>query len=77
MKSKTLSLKTIINELDILKKSVIISMKRLNKKDLLLLTNKLIKKIPDPRNAKEHYQSFIINSSDHRRIGIANLLHKK
>ena len=24
-----------------------------------MLTNKLIKKIPDPRNAKEHYQSFI------------------
>ena len=33
-------------------------MKRL-KKDLLLLPNKLIEKIPDPRNAKEHYQSFI------------------
>ena len=24
-----------------------------------MLTNKLIEKIPDPRNAKEHYQSFI------------------
>ena len=33
-------------------------MKRL-KKDLLLLPNKLIGKRPDPRNAKEHYQSFI------------------
>ena len=32
-------------------------MKRLKKKkDLLLLANKLIEKIPDPRNAKEHYQ---------------------
>ena len=26
---------------------------------MLLLANKLIEKIPDPRNAKEHYQSFI------------------
>ena len=35
-------------------------MKSLNKKDLLLLPNKLIKNIPDLRNAKKHYQSFII-----------------
>ena len=34
-------------------------MKRLKKKDLLLLANKLIEKIPDSRNAKENYQSFI------------------
>ena len=34
-------------------------MKHLKKKDLLLLANKLIEKIPDPHNAKEHYQSFI------------------
>ena len=26
---------------------------------MFLLANKLIEKIPDPRNAKEHYQSFI------------------
>ena len=26
---------------------------------MLFLANKLIEKIPDPRNAKEHYQSFI------------------
>ena len=25
----------------------------------MLLANKLIRKIPDPRNAKEHYQLFI------------------
>ena len=31
------------------------SMKVLNKKDLLLLANKLIKNIPDLRNAKGHY----------------------
>ena len=35
------------------------SMKRLKKKTLLLLVNKLIEKICDPRHAKEHYQSFI------------------
>ena len=35
------------------------SMKLLKKKDLLLLAKKLIEKIPDPRNAEEHYQSFI------------------
>ena len=29
------------------------------KKDLLLLANKLIEKIPDSRNAKEHYQSLL------------------
>ena len=37
------------------------SFKRLKekKKDLLLIQNKLIEEIPDPRNAKQHYQSFI------------------
>ena len=35
------------------------SMKRLKRKDLLLLANKLIEQILDPRDAKEHYQSFI------------------
>ena len=35
------------------------SMKSFKKKDLLFLGNKLIAKILDPRNAKEHYQSFI------------------
>ena len=35
------------------------AMKRLKKKDLLLLANKLIEQIPDPRNAKKHYQSFM------------------
>ena len=34
-------------------------MKHLTKRDLLLLVNKLMKSIPDPRNAKECYQSFI------------------
>ena len=35
-------------------------MKCLKKKnDLLLLATKLIEKVPDPHDAKEHYQSFI------------------
>ena len=34
------------------------SMKPLKRKDLLLIANKLIEKVPDPRNAKEHYQSL-------------------
>ena len=41
------------------KKSSCYSMKQLKKKDLLLLANKLIEKISDPHNAKEHYQTFI------------------
>ena len=35
------------------------SMKRLKRKDLLLLANKLIDKVPDSCNAKEHYESFL------------------
>ena len=36
------------------------SIKRVKKKkDLLLLANKLIEKISDPHNAKEHYPPFI------------------
>ena len=57
-KSETSSLKTIINKLDFLNKAVIsyYLMEHLKKKkDLLLLANKLIEKVPDPRNAKEHY----------------------
>ena len=56
MTSETLSLKTIINELDFLKK--IVKKKRLKRKDLLLLAKKLIEKAPDAHNAKEHYGSF-------------------
>ena len=35
------------------------SMKRLKRKDLLLLANKLIEKVHDPRNSKEYYESFL------------------
>ena len=38
-------------------------MKHLTKRDLLSLAKKLIKNIPDPRNAKEHHQSFIIKKN--------------
>ena len=34
-------------------------MKRFKIKDLILLANKLIEKVPDPRNTKEHYESFL------------------
>ena len=63
MKSNTLSLKTIITKLDFLKKIIFSSMKQLTKKDLLSLANKLIRNIPDPRNATEHYQSLLINKN--------------
>ena len=59
MKSETLSLKTIINELDFLRHTVIFNETLEKMIDLLSRTKKLIEKIHDPRNAKEHYQSFI------------------
>ena len=51
------SLKTIVNELCFLKKAVIIQWKARKKKDFLLVASKLIEKVRDPLNAKEHYQS--------------------
>ena len=56
-------MKTIISELDFLKKQVFIETKRLKKERLLSLANKLIKNVPDPRNAKEHYISFLRNKN--------------
>ena len=38
------------------KESSYYSIKCLKRKDLLLLANKLMERIPDPRNAEEHYQ---------------------
>ena len=66
MKSNNLSLKTIINDLNILNNFSYNSVKRLNKKDLLLLANNLIKNIPDPRNAIEHCQSFLIKRTENQ-----------
>ena len=34
-------------------------MERLKKKVFLFLANKLVEKIPDSRNGKEHYRSFL------------------
>ena len=39
------------------------SLKRLKRKDLLLLANKLKEKVPDPHNAKQHYQLFVRRKS--------------
>ena len=63
MKSETLSLKNVRKELNFLRKEVIIHWKAWKKKDLLLLTNKLIEKISDLCDAKEHYESFIKNKN--------------
>ena len=59
MKSKTLSLKTIIKELDFLRKTVIIQWNAWKKKGPPFLASKLIEKIPDPCNAKKHCQWVI------------------
>ena len=45
------------------KKKQLLFNETLEKKDWLLLGNKLIEIIPDPCKAKEHYQSFIINKN--------------
>ena len=58
MKSKTLSLKTIIKKLEFLQKADLIN-ETFEEIEILLLANKLIEKIPDADNVKEHYQSFI------------------
>ena len=55
-------MKTIIKELDLLKKAVIIQWNITKKKDLLqtIVCKKLTeKKIPDCRDTKEHYQSLL------------------
>ena len=57
-------MKTIINELNLLKKEDVIQWS-VWKKDLLLLARELTEKIPDPRNAKEHWHSFI-NTEKHK-----------
>ena len=58
MKSKTLSLNTIIKKLEFLQKADLIN-ETFEEIEILLLANKLIEKIPDTDNVKEHYQSFI------------------
>ena len=56
--SKTLFLKTFINKWNLLKKTYYL-LKHQEKKDLQLFATKLAERIPDPCNAKEHYQSFL------------------
>ena len=58
MNSETLSLETIINEFNLLKKEVIIQWKTW-KKRFVTTCKQVHRKILDPRNAKEHYQSFM------------------
>ena len=58
MKSKTLSLKTVIKKLELLQKADLIN-ETFEEIEILLLANKLIEKISDTDNVKEHYQSFI------------------
>ena len=55
MKSEIISLKTIIRRIGFCKQAVIIQWKAWKKKkNLLLLKNKQIQKIHNPRNAKEN-----------------------
>ena len=51
-------MKTIMNELGFLKKKVAFHWNAWKKKDISL-ANKLIKNVPDSRNAKELYESFL------------------
>ena len=57
MKSETWFSETIINKLDFLRKTAIIQWSIRKKK--FFFATKSIEKIPDRRNDKEHYQSFI------------------
>ena len=41
------------------KEDIYRSLKRLNKKDLLLFANKLIEKLPDTPDSKHHYESYL------------------
>ena len=58
--NQQLCLWKLLNQLDSLKKAVIIKLNTWKEKTYCcLLTNKLIGKVPDGCNAKEHYQSFL------------------
>ena len=61
MKTETLSLKTIINELNFLWKTVFFN--EIEKKNVQLFVTKLKEKITDPHNAKEYYQSSAGNKN--------------
>ena len=69
----TVSLESIINELDFLKSSYSIQHQ---KKDLQLCATKLTEEISDPGNAKEHYQSFI-RKKNTKSVKQSNAQHSK
>ena len=58
MTSEILSMKT-HKQIGFSEEDSYCSLKHQNKKDLLLFANKLVGKVPDPCNAKEHYESFL------------------
>ena len=58
MTSETLSLKTIIKISIFLRKQLLFN-EKLETKNLLLPSNIIIEQVPDPHNAKEHYESFL------------------
>ena len=51
-------MKTIISKFDLIQKTLIINW-NVRKKDLISFATKLIKKIPDPSNSKDYYQSYM------------------
>ena len=59
MKSQTLSLKTIMKELDFLKETVNSQWNIRKKKSTITFAITLTVKMHDPCNAKKQYQSFI------------------
>ena len=57
-------MKTIIDELNFLKKTNIIQWKIRRKQiNYCLLTTKLIEKIPDAANSKQYYQTYLKNKN--------------
>ena len=58
-------MKTFINELDLINKTIIVHWNVRKKKDLLSFATKLIERIPDFSNTKEYYQSYL-NKKTHK-----------
>ena len=52
-------MKIIIDELDFLKETIINHQHLSEKKSLISFANKLMKKISDPSNSREYYQSYL------------------
>ena len=75
MASEILSMKTINNELDFIKKAVIVHWNARIKKGLLLFANKLTEKVFDTCNAKQHYESYLIKKNQ-KSVKLAEIVHK-